>query len=133
MRRWEEVIRDIAREGFLRRNSVSKDFAERLTDPMFVNPPARLCRISGVRPAHRGGVKFSTIDFFGKELSHGLFMVINDEKFNAWVGSSLEAMFRAENPHPESRLAAAFTHYMHESNLHWSGCTERKQNNDAYR
>jgi len=38
----------------------------------------------------------------------------------------LEAMFRAKNPRPDRHLAAAFTRYMHDRNLHWMGCTERR-------
>ena len=41
---WRKVIRTIARKGFLKEAGISWYFARRLTDPMFVNPPARLYR-----------------------------------------------------------------------------------------
>ncbi len=124
--RWREVIRKIAKEGFLKKDGVSQRFVERLTDPLFVNPPARLYSIGGARAEHRGSVKFSTVDLFGKELSRTRFIVTNEEKFKMWAATYLEAMFRAKNADPDRHLAAAFTHYMHDANLHWSGCTEGK-------
>ena len=108
---------------------VPGSFARRLTDPIFVNPPARLYTLGGVANGHGGANRFSTIDFFGEQLNRTHFIVVNDEKFRNWASAFLEAKFRAENPHPDWHLAGAFTHYMHDSNLHWSGCTERSKAN----
>jgi len=114
---WREAIREMAEDGFLKEADVPESFAKRLTDPMFVNPPARVYSLGGV--GH--GSRFSTVDFFGKKLGRTQFIVVNDKKFREWASASLEARFRAKNPHPERPLAGAFTRYMHERNLHWTG------------
>jgi hypothetical protein len=105
----------IAREGILREATVSRKYVKRLTDPMFVNPPARLHALGGVANGHGGANKFSTIDFFGEQLNRTYFIVVNDEKFRRWASALLEARFREANPRPSGSLARAFTHHMHDS------------------
>ena len=52
-----------------------------MTDPMFVNPPARLRALGGVATGHGRANRFSTIDFFGEQLNWTYFLVVNDEEF----------------------------------------------------
>jgi hypothetical protein len=118
---WREAIREIAENGFLREADVPESLAKGLTDPMFVNPPARMYSLGGVRHGHGESNRFSTVDFFGKRVGRTQFIMINDEKFREWASTFLEAGFRAKNPHPDRPLAVAFTRYMHERNLHWKG------------
>jgi hypothetical protein len=94
---------------------------------MFVNPPARVYAISGVAHPRGGRYRFSTIDFFGKPLHRTRFIVVNDTKFKEWASSYMEANFKAKNPHPDRLIKSAFTHYMHDNNLHWSGCRKREK------
>ena len=124
---WRGIVRKIAKKGFLREVDVPSAFARRLTDPLFVSPPARVYSLGGVAKGPGGANRFSTLDFFGKQLNRTRFIVINDEKFREWASTFLEAKFRARNPSPDPHLAAAFTHYMHERNLHWSGCAEGRR------
>ena len=121
---WRRIVKRIAKEGFLREADIPSVFVRRLTDPLFVSPPAREYSLGGVVNGRGGANKFSTIHFFGEPLDRTHFVVVNDEKFRTWTSGFLEAKFRAKNPHPDRPLAAAFTHFMHERNLHWSGCAE---------
>ena len=124
---WRKVVRLIAGRGFLREADIPKSFAERLTDPILVNPPARVYTLNGVAPLGGGRYRFSTIDFFGKTLHRTRFVVVNDDKFKTWASAYLEASFKAKNPHPDRTTKSAFTHYMHDNNLHWSGCRVREE------
>ena len=124
---WRKVVGTIAKVGFLREADIPHSFAERLTDPIFVNPPARVYTLSGVARINGGRHRFSTIDFFGKPLHRSQYVVINDEKFKEWASASMEASFKVRNPHPDPVIRSAFTHYMHDNNLHWSGCRVREK------
>lgn len=119
---WRRVVGTIAKKGFLREADIPKSFVERLTDPIFVNPPARVYTLSGVAHINGGRYRFSTIDFLGKSLHRTRFVVVNDEKFRKWASAYMEANFNARNPHPDRIIRSAFTHYMRDNNLHWSGC-----------
>ena len=123
---WRRVVGAIAEKGFLREVDIPESFVKRLTDPIFVNPPARVYTLSGV--AHNGRrQRFSTIDLLGRPLHRTPYVVVNDEKFREWASDFMESSFRAENPHHDRVVKSAFTHFMHDSNLHWSGCGERRQ------
>ena len=53
--------------------------------------------------------------------------MVNDGKFRRWASTWMKTDFRVKNPHPDRIITAAFTHYMHENSLHWSGCAEGKR------
>lgn len=124
---WRKVIKKIARKGFLKEADIPKSFVRRLTDPIFVNPPAMVCKLTGVSHPNGGRRKFSTFDLLGRRVYRTQYIVVNDSKFRRLASAMMEADFRAKNPHPDRVITAAFTPYMHESNLHWSGCRERQR------
>ena len=124
---WRKVVRTIAKQGFLKEADIPWRFAMRLTDPESVNPPARVNSLSGIAHLSGGRHRFSTVDLLGKRLYRTQYIVVNEDKFRRWASTWMETNFRVKNPHPDRLTTAAFTRYMHDNNLHWSGCTDRRR------
>ncbi|MHB2035397.1 MAG: hypothetical protein ACYCPW_01455 [Nitrososphaerales archaeon] len=113
-------------QGFIVSNQVPYFAKKRLVDPLYFNHPARLFQIRGViSAAHKGATKYSSIDLFGRRKLGESYYVLNWEKFSKFIGQKLEVMFRATNPAPSKNMKTAFTRFMHNFGLHWTGCNHQ--------
>ena len=99
-------------------------FARRkLVDPLYSEQPARLFQLMGVSSAgHKGAIKFSSVDLFGLRKLDESYYVVEWERFSEFISEKLEVMFRAANPNPSKHMKKAFTRFLHNFGLHWTGC-----------
>ena len=73
-----------------------------------------------------GGRHYSIHDLLGHSVKGMVFVVIDTGKFSDFVSLELERDFKKTNPTADSRTRAAFTSFMHENKLHWSGCRKSR-------
>jgi len=119
-------------QGFIVSNQVPYFARKRLVDPLYFNHPARLFQIRGViSAAHKGATKYSSIDLFGRRKLGESYYVLNWDKFSKFISQKLEVMFRATNPTPSKNKKTAFTRFMHNFGLHWTGCFHPVQGGQA--
>ena len=112
----------IRAQGFIAFLGVPRFARRRIVDPLCFEPPARPFRIIGINSGHKGGRKFTSINLFGSRVIRESYYVLDWEKFSKFISMKLEVMFRATNPDPPKQLKRAFTHFMHNFGLHWTGC-----------
>lgn len=108
--------------GFLPFNCVPRLVRRIVTDPLYMDLPAKQFHITGTNAGRKGGTKFSCFDFFGVRMLHESYYVVDWERFSEFISARLELMFRAKNPNQPRHLRTAFTRLIHDFGLHWSGC-----------
>lgn len=119
-----EGLKDLLfRERYVEYSRFTPVVARKALSPAYLNPPARKIQINtGI--GHRGPIKYSSTDLIGTAIRK-TYLVLDETFFRDAISEKLEALFFKKNPNPGPRLKRAFTHMMHNNNLHWSGCTHR--------
>jgi hypothetical protein len=112
----------IVRTGFILKSELSALERNAIMRGEFGEVPT-VVRIGGVQGAH--GKKFSTYDFFGERMDVS-YLVLDMEGFKTYISRELEGKFLMWNPNPSRSLRWAFSSYMHDHGLHWSGCIDNK-------
>jgi hypothetical protein len=83
-------------------------------------PDARTEEIGSVRMS--GGKHYSIHDLVGYSVQGMVYVVKDLPIFRSVMAMKLEKDFLDRNPNSERGMRAAFTAFMHENKLHWSGC-----------
>lgn len=117
------ITNTLKKQGFVDSHDVPQFVRQRIVDPLYFGNPARAFYLWGVNSGQKGGRKFTSFDFFGRRMLHESYYVTDWDEFSRYLSAKLEAMFRAKNPAPTSQLRLAFTRFMHDFGLHWTGCT----------
>jgi hypothetical protein len=127
----EELFRSledqIIRQGFVSLNNIQPDVRKMLMNGCDAIHLARV-EIRGVnRGGRKGAIKFSSIDLFGKRCIREIYLVSDFDYFNRFMSRRLQMLFIRANPNPDRNLRKAFTHFLHDYGLHWSGCYHLKE------
>lgn len=119
----DEIVSKAQKQGFISAADVPAFARARLTDPLYFEPPAEHIRLSGVSaPGRKGAIKFSSVDLFGLQKLDESYYVVDWERFRKFICQKLEVMFLFKNPSPSKDLRKAFTRFLHNYGMHWSGC-----------
>ena len=121
-----ESKRMLLEQGFIPFKSVPRLARQTIMDPLYLQPAARPFHITGINAGHKGATKYSCFDFFGVRMLHESYYVTDWRRFSDFISTRLELIFRATNPDPARHLKTAFTRFMHNFGLHWTGCHDFK-------
>lgn len=120
------VLAELNQRGFIESDKLTRGERRVIINPFLNHEPATPITIQGVASTHaKGGIKFSALDFFGRQLLE-MYYVVDPEKFRSYMGAKLGRQFCRQNPHADQGLRRAFTRFMHGYQMHWSGCRERR-------
>ena len=129
-KQFAEIKKRIRSQGFIPFETVPYFARRRVVDPLYFKQPARLFQLRGVSSAgHKGAIKFSSVDLFGLRKLDESYYVLEWDRFSKFISQRLEIMFRATNPDPSKHMKKAFTRFMHNFSLHWTGCYHLMQEN----
>ena len=125
-KQFSAIAKKIQEQGFIDAYSVPYFARVRIVDPLYLKRPARPFHIVGVNSSEKGGRKFTSIDFFGPKVIREFYYILDWERFSNFISMKLELKFRATNIDPPRTLKKAFTQFMHDFGLHWTGCSHAK-------
>lgn len=128
-RQFSEIAKKIREQGFIDAQSVPYFTRVRIVDPLYLKRPVRPFHITGVNSSEKGGRKFTSVDFFGPKVIREFYYVLDWERFSKFISAKLELKFRATNIDPPRMLKKAFTQFMHDFGLHWTGCSHAESKN----
>lgn len=116
------IVNILKKQGFIDSHNVPQFARERIVDPLYFENPARAFYLWGVNAGQKGGRKYTSFDLFGSRMLHESYYVTNWDEFSKYLSAKLEDMFRSKNPDPPRQMKLAFTRFMHDFGLHWTGC-----------
>lgn len=108
--------------GFVPVNGVPSPLRIAVVDPVYFEQAPRVFCITGMNSGQKGSTKFRCVNLFGVRILRESYYVMDWTKFSKFISTRLELMFRATNPAASRYMRTAFTRFMHNFGLHWTGC-----------
>ena len=120
--RIEEHLAELGGEGYCKTSQNFLYYLQRHPDIRH-----NLFRFSGMA-SMRGGAKYSSFDMFGRKL---VYYVLDCDEARKKFSEYLVGLLKEKNPNPDRHLKKAFTHLLHNNNLHSELCYEKLHGRSA--